>query len=205
MIRILWKLFKAEYNMGNWQLHLENIVRGVALSGSIMQFSLCPICTNMPPVYDWIEKWPPWCFIYGYHIACHNDRTWNELYYTDWWWMKYLFEVWKLAVGWLEAEIQAVQYEDFLFRGSILVSVIGAGIFLTEASDYFSQIRHTLFIRHFCVTYVEVILHQLCHMTGFQLFVWLNRDGCHMWGWKCSLFRNTWFHSLWGVHDFTHS
>ena len=38
---------------------------------------------------------------------------------------------------------------------------------------------------------------------GFQL-LWPNRDGCHMWGRKCSLLPGT-FHSLWGIHDFTHS
>ena len=41
-------------------------------------------------------------------------------------------------------------------------------------------------------------------MTDFQLIV--NRDGCHMWGRKCSLFSGTLdFTPYWEVHDFTHS
>ena len=44
----------------------------------------------------------------------------------------------------------------------------------------------------------------LWHMTGFQLF-WIHRDGCHMWGRKCSLFPehlvalplgSSWFHTF---------
>ena len=58
--------------------------------------------------------------------------------------------------------------------------------------NYFSEIiwssyRHCSQIWRFCVTYVEGFVHQLWHMTGFQLFL-VNRDGCHMWGRKCSLF-----------------
>ena len=41
-------------------------------------------------------------------------------------------------------------------------------------------------------------------MTSFQLFG-LNRDGCHIWGRKCSLYPKHLFLSLWGVRDFTHS
>ena len=37
------------------------------------------------------------------------------------------------------------------------------------------------------------------------LIFYVNRDGCHMWGRKCSLFPEHRFHSLSGVHDFTHS
>ena len=82
--------------------------------------------------------------------------------------------------------------------------VIEAGIFFTETSDYFSEILWSSFnpclqICHLCVTYVEWFV-QLWHMTGFQLFC-ANRDGCHMWGRKCSLFPE----HLWGCHDFTHS
>ena len=34
---------------------------------------------------------------------------------------------------------------------------------------------------HFCVTYVEGFLHQLCHMTGFQLFVeWMHTIPEHL-------------------------
>ena len=36
--------------------------------------------------------------------------------------------------------------------------------------------------------------------------IWRRSWRVHMWDRKCShSFRNTWFHSLWGVHDFTHS
>ena len=34
---------------------------------------------------------------------------------------------------------------------------------------------------------MEGFVHQLWHMTGFQLF-WVNRHGCQMWDRKCSLF-----------------
>ena len=39
-------------------------------------------------------------------------------------------------------------------------------------------------------------------MTGFQLFG-VNRDGCHMWGRKCSLFPEHLISLPLGVHDFT--
>ena len=73
--------------------------------------------------------------------------------------------------------------------------VIAAGIYFMETSDNLSKIlwsshRPCSQIWHLCVTYVtyvEGFVHQLWHMTGFQLF-WANRDGCHMWGRKCSLF-----------------
>ena len=45
---------------------------------------------------------------------------------------------------------------------------------------------------HICWRFV----HQLWHMTGFHM-CGRNLNG--------RSFRNTWFHSLWGVHDFTHS
>ena len=66
-------------------------------------------------------------------------------------------------------------------------------------------IRH-LVIAHFDTSvshnYVEGFVHQLCHITGFQL-ICLNHDECHMWGRKCPLFlehlislpmRSSWFH-----------
>ena len=85
--------------------------------------------------------------------------------------------------------------------------VIEAGIFFMETSDYFSECiwsscRSCSHIWHFGVTYVDGFVHQLWYMTGFQLF-WVNRDGCHMWGRKCSLFSEylislplgtSWFH-----------
>ena len=79
--------------------------------------------------------------------------------------------------------------------------VIEAGIFFTETSDYFSEILWSPYkpcsqIWHFCVTFAEGFVHQLWHLTGFQLFC-VNRHGCHMWGSKLVLTR--------GVHDFTHS
>ena len=53
-------------------------------------------------------------------------------------------------------------------------------------------------------TYVEQFSHQLLHLTGLQLFV-VNRDGCHIWGNKCSLYVehlislplvSSWFHPI---------
>ena len=41
-------------------------------------------------------------------------------------------------------------------------------------------------------------------MTDFQFFC-VNRDGCHMWGRKCSLFPEHMISLPLGVHDFTHS
>ena len=41
-------------------------------------------------------------------------------------------------------------------------------------------------------------------MTGFQLF-WVDRDGCHMWGRKCSLLLEHLISLPLGVHDFAHS
>ena len=54
---------------------------------------------------------------------------------------------------------------------------------------------HWAQIWHLCVTYVE----------GYDTF-YVNRDGYHSWGRKCSLFpKHIYIHSLWKVHDFTHS
>ena len=103
------------------------------------------------------------------------------------------------------------KYEDFLFRGYILFSkLLKQGyLFLTETSTYFSEIlwssyRPCSHIGHLCVTYVDWSVHWLWHMTVFQLFC-VNRDGCHMWGRKCSLFSehlislplgSSWFYSF---------
>ena len=81
--------------------------------------------------------------------------------------------------------------------------VIEAGIFFTETSDSTSY-RPCSQIWLFCVTHIKGFVHQPWHMTGFQLF-WVNRDDCHMQAKNSHPFRNTWFHSVWGVHDFTHS
>ena len=53
--------------------------------------------------------------------------------------------------------------------------VIEAGIFFTETLDYFSEIIWSSYIHcsqiwHVCVAFVEAFVHQLWHMTGFQLF-----------------------------------
>ena len=70
------------------------------------------------------------------------------------------------------------------------LKVIEAGIYsLRKLQTTFKKLygRHTDVVKKFdtfCVTYVEGFVHQLWHMTGFQLFC----DGCHMWGRKCSLF-----------------
>ena len=72
------------------------------------------------------------------------------------------------------------KYEDFLFRGSILVSkVIKTGILFTETSDYTLRKfygRHQSYrpcsqIWHLCVTYVEGFVHQLWHKTGFPVIL----------------------------------
>ena len=89
---------------------------------------------------------------------------------------------------------------DVLFRGSILVSKLLKQGYSSTFRKFYCQTD----LVHFCVTYVEPFVHQLWHMTGFQL-LWVNRDGCHMWGRKCSLFPehlislpvgNSWFHSF---------
>ena len=68
------------------------------------------------------------------------------------------------------------------------LNVIGAGIFLMETSEIlWSSYRPCSQSWHLCVTYVEWFVHYLWLMTGFPLLV-VNRDGCYMWGRKCSLF-----------------
>ena len=57
---------------------------------------------------------------------------------------------------------------------------------LRQSGIIWSSYRHCSQIWHLCVTYVEWFVDQLWHTTGFQL-LWVNRDGCHMWGRKCSL------------------
>ena len=94
---------------------------------------------------------------------------------------------------------QLIRYAMFLFkiwRFSVQriysgFKVIETGIFLTETSDYFSEILWLSYIPcsqiwHLCVAYVEWSVHWLWHMTGFHLFC-INCDGCHVWGRKCWL------------------
>ena len=66
------------------------------------------------------------------------------------------------------------EYEDFLFRGSILVSEL-------LRQGYSSQIWH------FCVTCWRVYSPTVPYDWFPVIFG--NRDGCHMWGRKCSLFQ----------------
>ena len=91
-----------------------------------------------------------------------------------------LFEIWRFYV----------QYSGF--------KVTEAGIFFTETSDYFfvnsMVVIHTLFTK---LTLRCRICWRVCSTT--VTYDWfpvnlVNRDGCHMWDRKCSLF-----------HDFTHS
>ena len=75
-----------------------------------------------------------------------------------------LFEIWRFSVQRVHSGIK-----DFrLLIGNYMVIV---------------QTLFTNFtlLCHICCS------QQLWHMTGFQLFC-VNRDGCHMWGRKCSLF-----------------
>ena len=86
---------------------------------------------------------------------------------------------------------------------------IEAGIFYTETSDYFFEndmvVIQTLLtnVTLLYITYAEWFVHQLWHMTGFRLL--LNCDWYHMWGRKCSLFKEhlislsvggSWFHPI---------
>ena len=57
---------------------------------------------------------------------------------------------------------------------------------------------------HFWVTYVEVFVHRLKHMTGSQL-LWVNRDRCNLWDKKCSLFLEHLISLPLGIHNFTHT
>ena len=84
-----------------------------------------------------------------------------------------LFEIWRFSV-------QRI-YSGF--------KVIEAGIFFTETSSYFSEILWSSCrpCSQIWRLYVEGFVHQLWHVTGFQL-LGVNRDGCHIWGKKCSLF-----------------
>ena len=91
----------------------------------------------------------------------------------------------------------------FLFHswclGLFEIEVIEAGIFFTETSDYFSEIlwsscRPCSQIWHLYVTYAEGLFTN-CDIWLVSTCVAGNGRS----------FRNTWFHSLWGVHDFTHS
>ena len=82
------------------------------------------------------------------------------------------------------------KYEDFLFRRSILVSKLLKRDIPQENFNLLSKIlwsscRLCSQICHFCVTCVEGFFTN-CD-TGFQLFG-VNREGCHMWGRKFSLF-----------------
>ena len=110
---------------------------------------------------------------------------------------------------------------DTIFSGSLEIwqlsvqrilsgfKCIETGIFFTRTSDWLQEIilssyRPCTQIWHLRVTYVwyvELFVNRIWHMTGCQLFV--NHDGCHMWGRKCSLFPehlislhlgSSWFH-----------
>ena len=89
-------------------------------------------------------------------------------------------------------------YNNFWFTPSFNYIVGSKGQNLEFWTIFSTQICH------FGVTYVEGFVHQLWYMTGYQLFM------CIVMGDTCGAgnahsFRNTWFQSLWGVHDFTHS
>ena len=45
----------------------------------------------------------------------------------------------------------------------------------------------------------------ICDMWLVSIYFCIESWRVHMWGIKCTLFWNTWFHALWGVHDFTNS
>ena len=101
------------------------------------------------------------------------------------------------------------KYEYFLLRGSILVSKslkrdILHGNFRLLFGNYMVVIQ-TLFTN---LTPLCHIYWMVCSLTvTYDWFpvIWVNRDGYHMWGRKCSLFPEHLIHSLWGVHEFTHS
>ena len=77
--------------------------------------------------------------------------------------------------------------EDIFWFQSYWNRDIPHGNFRLLSEILWSSYRPCSQIWHLCVIYVEWSVQWLWHMTGFQLF-WINRDGCHMWGRKCSLF-----------------
>ena len=89
------------------------------------------------------------------------------------------------------------KYEVFLFICMIYsgFKVIEAGIFFMETSDYFSEILWS--------SYWFTNLTLLCHICSscFASIV----TGATCGAGNVHSFRNTCFHSLWGVHDFTRS
>ena len=48
-------------------------------------------------------------------------------------------------------------------------------------------------------------LFTICDIWLVSSYLGVNRDGCTCGAGTAHSFRNTWFHSLWEVHDFTHS
>ena len=98
--------------------------------------------------------------------------------------MVFLFHSWYVMLGFVKNMKIFCSEDPFWFQSYWSRDSLH-GNYLSKI--IWSSYRHCSQIWHFCVTYVEWFVHQLWHMTGFQLFL-VNRDGCHMWGRKCSLF-----------------
>ena len=101
------------------------------------------------------------------------------------------------------------KYEDFLFRGSILVSkILKQGCSLRKLQTTFRNFygRHTDLVHKFdkSVSHMLNGLFTNCDIWLVSIFWVINRDGCHMWGITCSAgtpdslpLRSSWFtHSL---------
>ena len=71
-------------------------------------------------------------------------------------------------------------YEDFLFRGSILFSKL-------LKDGYSSRKLQTTFRKLYgCYTYLVPKFDTSVTYDWFPVMLGVNRDGCHMWGRKCS-------------------
>ena len=84
--------------------------------------------------------------------------------------------------------------------------VIEAGIFFTETSDYFSEILWSSYRP--CSQICSHMFNGL--FTNYDISLVSSYLGLIVTCAACGAgnahsFRNTWFHSFWGVHDFTHS
>ena len=101
------------------------------------------------------------------------------------------------------------KYEDIMFRGSILVSkLLKQGYSSQKLQTTFWKFygRHTYLVYKFDTSVSHMLkgLFTNCD-TWLVSLCCVHRDGCHMWGRRCSLFHQHMIPPIWGVHDVTHS
>ena len=100
--------------------------------------------------------------------------------------------------------------EDFLFRGSILVSkLLKQGYSSRKLQTIFRKFygRHTDLVHKFDTSLSHMLngMFTKCDIwLVSSYFAWIV-TGATCGAGNAHSFRNTRFHSLWGVHDFTHS